>query len=81
MKVIVHLEGEKLVIAMEEAEAFLASFGGYLETGKQAPDSKWHLHGASPDHQVLFRYGAVTRVDIENDASALGAPIVRDTWK
>ena len=81
MRVIVHIEGEKLVIAMDEAEAFLASFGSFLETGQQSPDSKWHLHGASPHHLVMFRYGAITRVEIENEVTALGVPVVRDTWK
>ena len=80
MRVIVHIEGEKLVIAMEEAEPFLASFSSYLETGTQSADSRWHLHGANKNHQVLIRYGAITRVEIENEASALGVPRAQDNW-
>jgi hypothetical protein len=77
MRVTVHLEGDKLAIELEEGEKFLASFESFLATGVQPPDTRWHLHGARKDHVVLFRYAAISRIDIELDALTVGVPYMR----
>jgi hypothetical protein len=77
MRVTVHIEGEKLSIDLEEGEAFVTSFESFLTTGVQPASTRWHLQGAKKDHVVLIRYGAISRIDVELNATTLGLPYVR----